>query len=172
MSPFFAGITINSNGHITKGYTKLNDTYFSWDFYNNDNWKQSVTCQELGHDFGLGHQDENFNNGSLFSCMDYQDPPWPVPNDHDFAQLESIYGHTDSYDSYVTDSGGGDGGGGGGNGCNAPAGKGCNKSDVGNNNGDNGWGMSLGRHGQSETFIRIDRQGIRHITHVYWALGF
>ena len=166
-----AGITIDSNSHITSGYTKLNDSYFSSGFYNDPAWKQSVTCQELGHDFGLGHQDENFNNDSLFSCMDYQNPPFPSPNNHDFGQLETIYATTDSYDSFVTDTGG-DGGGGGGGGCNAPPGKGCNKSDVGNNNGDNGWGMSLGRRGQSETFIRIDRQGIRHITHVYWAIGF
>ena len=67
-----AGISLDSNGHITKGYTKLNDSYFSSSYYNNDAWKQSVTCQELGHDLGLGHQDENFNNWSLFSCMDYQ----------------------------------------------------------------------------------------------------
>src|SRR5210317_1528964 len=40
-----AGISIDSNGHITTGYTKLNDTYFSQSFYSTDPWKQSVTCQ-------------------------------------------------------------------------------------------------------------------------------
>jgi hypothetical protein len=65
-----AGISIYSNGHITTGYTKLNDSYFVMAYYNHDNWKQSVTCQELGHNVGLGHQDETFNNTSLFSCMD------------------------------------------------------------------------------------------------------
>ncbi len=166
-----AGISIDAEAHITKGYTKLNDTYFSKDFYNNFSWKQSVTCQELGHNAGLDHQDEDFNNQSLFSCMDYQDPPYEYPNGHDYVQLETIYGHEDSYDSYV-ESGGDDGGGGGTEPCNAPPGRGCNKSDVGNNNGDIGWGMSLGRRGQLETFIRIDPDGTRHITHVIWAIGY
>lgn len=165
-----AGISIDSSNHITTGYTKLNDTYFSQSYYNNDQWKQSVTCQELGHDIGLDHQDEDFNNQSLFSCMDYQDPPYEYPNAHDYEQLETIYGHTDSYDSYATD-GGGDDGGGGGNGCNAPPGKGCNKGIDPGHNGDIGWGMSLGRRGQVETFIRIDPDGTRHLTFVTWAVG-
>jgi opacity protein-like surface antigen len=167
-----AGISIDSNGHIVSGYTKLNDTYFSSSYaggyYDNFEWRQSVTCQELGHNVGLGHQDENFNNQSLFSCMDYQDPPYEYPNLHDYQQLEAIYDHLDSYDSYAT-SGGGDGGGGGG-GCNSPPGKGCNKGTVGNH-GDIGWGMSLGRRGQVETFIRIDPDGTRHVTHVTWVHG-
>jgi hypothetical protein len=158
-----AGISIDTNGHITTGYTKLNDTYFSWAYYNTPEWKQSVTCQELGHDIGLGHQDEDFDNQSLFSCMDYQDPPYENPNAHDYQQLETIYQHTDSYNSYA---GGGSGGGGGG--CNAPPGKGCNQAGA---NGDIGWGRSLGRRGQQETFIRIDPDGTTHLTHVTWAIG-
>ena len=164
-----AGISIDGNGHIVKGYTKLNDTYFSWDYYNSVDWKQSVTCQELGHDIGLDHQDEDFDNGSLFTCMDYQDPPFGYPNAHDYVQLESMYAHIDAYDSYDTgsapesdDSGGG---------CNAPAGKGCNKSGVKGSNRDIGWGMSLGRRGQSETFMRVDPDGTRHVTHVLWVHG-
>jgi len=79
-----AGISIDANSHITKGYTKLNDTYFSMIFYNDPSWKQSVTCQELGHNVGLHHQDEDFySESSLFSCMDYQVPPYPSPNTHD-----------------------------------------------------------------------------------------
>jgi len=161
-----AGISLDSAGHITSGYTKLNDTYFGMDFYNNYDWKQSVTCQELGHNVGLDHQDEDFNNTPLKSCMDYQNPPWPAPNTHDFEQLQTIYGHVDAYDSY---DGGGDAGGGA---CNAPPGKGCNKGETPGHNGDIGWGMSLGRRGQHETFIRIDPDGTRHITHVTWALGY
>lgn len=166
-----AGISIDADGHITTGYTKLNDTYFSQSYYNNDQWKQSVTCQELGHNVGLGHQDENFNNGSLFSCMDYQDPPFEFPNGHDYAQLEAIYNHTDSYDSYVSPDTGGGGGDGDGGVCNAPPGKGCNKAASPGHNRDIGWGMSLGRRGQHETFMRIDPDGTRHITHVTWAIG-
>lgn len=160
-----AGISIDSAGHIVSGYTKLNDTYFAMSFYNNDQWKQSVTCQELGHNIGLGHQDETFDNASLYSCMDYQDPPYEFPNAHDYEQLEVSYGHLDAYDSY---EGGGDSGGGG---CNAPAGKGCNKGETNGHNGDIGWGMSIGRRGQTETFMRIDPDGTRHITHVTWAIG-
>lgn len=160
-----AGISIDSNGHITTGYTKLNDTYFSTSYYDNFSWRQSVTCQELGHNVGLDHQDEDFYNTSLFSCMDYQDPPFEYPNAHDDEQLQAIYGHLDSYNSYA----GGDGGGGGGGGnCNAPPGKGCNKSGA---NGETGWGASLGRRGNAETFIRIDPDGTVHLTHVTWAIG-
>jgi hypothetical protein len=162
-----AGISIDTNGHIVTGYTKLNDTYFSQAFYNTPDWKQSVTCQELGHNVGLDHQDEDFNNNSLFTCMDYQDPPYPFPNAHDYDQLEAMYGHLDGYNSYLT---GGGGGGGGGGGCNAPPGKGCNQGAV-RNNGDIGWGISLGRRGQLETFIRIDPDGTRHVTHVTWVEG-
>ncbi len=163
-----AGISLDSDGHITTGYTKLNDSYFTQAYYNKDSWKQSVTCQELGHDVGLGHQDETFNNGSLFSCMDYQDPPYEYPNAHDYDQLAAIYGHTDSYDSY---SGGGGGGGDGGT-CNAPQGKGCNKAGNNGHNRDIGWGASLGRKGNAETFIRIDHDGTMHLTHVTWAIGY
>jgi hypothetical protein len=162
-----AGISIDNQGHITTGYTKLNDTYYSpGSYYDNDDWRQSVTCQELGHNLGLDHQDEDFNNTSLKTCMDYQDPPWPVTNQHDFEQLQIIYGHADSYDSYAS---GGGGGGGGGGGCNAPPGKGCNQSGFA---GDVGWGASLGRRGNAETFIRIDPDGTMHLTHVTWAIGF
>lgn len=160
-----AGISLDTKGHITSGYTKLNDSYFSSSYYNTPGWKQSVTCQELGHNVGLDHQDENFDNQSLFSCMDYQDPPYAYPNDHDYVQLETIYGQLDSYDSYA-----GSGGGGGGDtgGCNSPQGKGCNRSGA---RGDIGWGASLGRRGNGETFIRIDPDGTTHLTHVTWAIG-
>jgi hypothetical protein len=162
-----AGISIDTAGHIVSGYTKLNDTYFTHPFYNNFDWKQSVTCQELGHNVGLDHQDEDFDNTSLKSCMDYQDPPFPSPNRHDFDQLESIYGHPDSYNSYA-----GSGGGGGGGECNAPPGKGCNKAGTGPGEGDRGWGVSLGRRGAHEKFIRIEPNGMRHITFVTWAERF
>ena len=161
-----AGISIDSNGHIVTGYTKLNDTYFSQSPYNAPAWKQSVTCQELGHNVGLDHQDEDFNNTSLFSCMDYQNPPYEYPNSHDYEQLATIYGHLDSYDSYA---GGGDDGGGGT--CNAPPGKGCNKADVGHGNSRADWGLSLGRRGATEKFLRIDRDGMRHLTFVTWVEG-
>lgn len=163
-----AGIYVDANGHIVKGYTKLNDTYFSTSDYDDPLWKRSVTCQELGHDLGLDHQDEDFYNQSLFTCMDYQVPPYPYPNSHDYDQLVSIYGHLDSYDSYAGGApapvDGGDGG------CNAPANRGCNKGQ-GAGDGSVGWGMSIGRRGQTETFERINPDGSRVITFVTWANG-
>jgi hypothetical protein len=101
-----------SNGHISQGTTKLNDTYFSMARYNTDAWRQFVTCQEVGHDFGLAHQDENNNNTNLGSCMDYTAYPDGggtggsksnrAPNAHDYAQLDAIYDHVDSANSWFS----------------------------------------------------------------------
>lgn len=95
-----AGVYASEN-HITKGYVKLNDTYFNTSTYNKPEWRRLVMCQEVGHTFGLGHQDEGFNNGNLGSCMDYTDNPLGPPSNehpdtHDYGQLETIYGHSDS----------------------------------------------------------------------------
>ena len=103
-----AGISV-SGSHITKGYTKLNDTYFEMQQYNTPAWRRMVTCQEIGHDFGLDHQDEVFDNPNLGSCMDYTndpdggpggasntDPSNEHPNQHDYDQTATIYSHTDS----------------------------------------------------------------------------
>jgi hypothetical protein len=107
-----AGISL-SGGHIVKGYTKLNDTYFNMQQYNTTAWRRLVACQEIAHDFGLGHQDETFNNANLGSCMDYtndpdggaggfssNDPSNISPNAHDFDQIASVYSHFDSTNSY------------------------------------------------------------------------
>ncbi len=93
-----------SGKHITQGTVKLNDTYFSTTRYNTPTWKQFVTCQEIGHTFGLGHQDENFSNTNLNTCMDYANDPTSNqhPNTHDYYQLQMIYGHLDSTNSYST----------------------------------------------------------------------
>jgi hypothetical protein len=90
-----------SGSHITQGVTKLNDTYFNTPKYNTPAWRRLVMCQEVGHTFGLDHQDEGFDNGNLGTCMDYtSDPDGPPsnehPNAHDYEQLVSIYGHADS----------------------------------------------------------------------------
>ena len=90
-----------SGNHITQGTAKMNDTYFNSAQYNTPAWKRMVVCQEVAHCFGLDHQDENFNNGNLGSCMDYtSDPDGPPsnehPNSHDFDQLVTIYTHLDS----------------------------------------------------------------------------
>src|SRR5262249_27429540 len=64
-----------SGSHITQATKKVNDTYFASPPYNTSSWKQMVMCQEVGHDFGLDHQDTNFNNTNLGTCMDYTNIP-------------------------------------------------------------------------------------------------
>jgi len=90
-----------SGSHITKAITKVNDTYFNTSTYNKPAWRRLVMCQEIAHDFGLDHQDENFKNANLGSCMDYtSDPDGPPsnehPNAHDFEEIDIIYEHLDS----------------------------------------------------------------------------
>ena len=87
-----------SGTHIVQGTTKLNDNYFNTAKYNTPAWRNLVMCQEVGHTLGLDHQDENFSNGNLGTCMDYTNNPESNqhPNPHDYQQLESIYSHVDS----------------------------------------------------------------------------
>jgi len=84
--------------HITKGVTKLNDTYFNTVRYNTPAWRNLVMCQEVGHTLGLDHQDENFSNANLGTCMDYTSDPTSNqhPNDHDYDELALIYAHLDT----------------------------------------------------------------------------
>ncbi len=52
-------------------------------------------CQEIGHTFGLGHQDES--GADLHTCMDYASNPDAdnnYPNQHDYEQLRAIYDPT------------------------------------------------------------------------------
>ncbi|MBI2120088.1 MAG: hypothetical protein HYT94_00510 [Parcubacteria group bacterium] len=94
-----------SGGHITQGTVKLNDTYFNTATYNTPAWRNLVMCQEIGHTFGLDHQDEIFNNPNLGTCMDYTNDPSGTlygqlgnehPNLHDYEELEAIYAHLDT----------------------------------------------------------------------------
>ena len=87
-----------SGSHIVQGTVKANDTYFNTPTYNTTAWRNLVMCQEIGHTFGLDHQDENFVNPNLGTCMDYTNDPSTNqhPNQHDYDQLGTIYGHLDS----------------------------------------------------------------------------
>lgn len=94
-----------SGTHITQGTVKLNDTYFNTAKYNTPAWRQFVMCQEVGHMFGLDHQDEIFDNPNLGTCMDYTNDPDGTlnsqldnryPNAHDYGQIGDIYAHLDS----------------------------------------------------------------------------
>jgi hypothetical protein len=88
-----------SGSHITQGTVKLNDSYFSTSTYNTPAWKNLVMCQEVGHTFGLDHQDENSSNANLGTCMDYTNDPATNqhPNKHDYDMLDTIYAHFDSF---------------------------------------------------------------------------
>ena len=97
-----------SGSHITQGTVKMNDTYFKTAKYNTVAWRNLVMCQEVGHTFGLDHQDETFNNLNLGTCMDYTNypeggvhgsidygPSNQHPDTHDYDELTIIYGHSD-----------------------------------------------------------------------------
>ena len=142
--------------HITGGVTKLNDYYFNQTFYNNDTWRQLVTCQEIGHDYGLGHQNEDFNTDETSSCMEYTSNAAgnERPDAHDYEMLLDIYAHSD---------GGGGGRPGGGRG-------GGKKADVGNHPSD--WGRAIGSDasGRPNVYERIVGNEVI-VTHVTWAIG-
>lgn len=91
-----------SGGHISQGTAKMNDSYFNQATYNNPNEKLHVVCQEVGHTFGLDHQSTDGTTQN--SCMDYfsntganaGSTASTHPNDHDYAQLATIYSHLDA----------------------------------------------------------------------------
>lgn len=110
-----ASIWTDSKGHISQGTTKLNDTYYASAQYNTPAWRAMVMCQEVGHDFGLGHVNETFTDPNTGSCMDYTNDPSGTkgtngtaaniaPNAHDMQQLAIIYGHSDGYTSATASS--------------------------------------------------------------------
>ena len=179
-----------SGSHITQATTKLNDSYYSpsyaGGFYNTGPWRALVACQEIGHDFGLDHQDENFDNPNLGTCMDYTNdadgggtygPSNEHPNQHDYDQLATIYSHSD----------GGGGGSGGGGTCNPKSPK-CNNGagdaftfrEVGQPHPAQGtaavgnWGrtVSYDKAGRPDTFELDLGGGNRRLTHVFWVPGF
>ena len=141
-----------ANGHISQGVTKLNDTYFNTPKYNTYAWRQLVTCQEIGHDYGLGHQDENFQTDRTRSCMDYTSLPEgnEHPDAHDYEQLVKIYNHTESATSTF--------------------GRGATGAKAGGNTMAQ-WGrpISFTADGRPDVFQRMDASGMEVITHVFWA---
>jgi hypothetical protein len=156
-----------SGTHITKGAVKLNDTYHDQAPYRDAGWRDMVMCQEVGHIFGLDHQDEDFGNGNLGTCMDYTsypdaDPANRQPNAHDYYMLDSvIYSHTDS-------------------GCKGPAWK-CSGAQQApppafdmNLPGVAQWGrlVATSRDGGQSVFVQDFGGGHRVYTHTTWTLEF
>lgn len=153
-----AQIWITTGNHIAKGTVKVNDTYFNTGTYNTPAWKNLVMCQEVGHTLGLDHQDEDFYNAPLGTCMDYTWPdptPNQHPNKHDYEQLEAIYGgHLDSFTTLSQTLFG--------------AGKNQKKQD---NEDDGDLGKSIRRDGRNRTsvFEKDLGNGEKVFTFVFWT---
>lgn len=139
-----------SGSHITRGTVKLNDTYFSTATYNTPAWRNLVTCQEVGHTFGLAHQDENFNNANLGTCMDYTSDPSTNqhPNAHDYEELGIIYAHLDTTTTVSMPTPGGS--------------SGAEAAD---------WGrlVASAQDGRLATFVKDLGNGQQVVTFVIWA---
>lgn len=146
-----------SGDHINAGTVKLNDTYFSAAPYNTPEWRQMVVCQEVGHDFGLDHQDVQFANANLDSCMDYTDSPASNqhPNAHDYEQLTTIYTHLDAAPT--------------GGGC-PPKKPGCTSGATNSPSASAGdWGRVVHSQGRTAVYERDLGNGNRVVTFVIWA---
>ncbi len=153
-----------SGSHITAGTVKMNDTYFNTASYNTPGWKQFVVCQEVGHAFGLDHQDENFNNTNLGTCMDYTNNPDRNdgagnnihPNTHDYDQLATLYAHLDSFATVSASD-------------TKPGASGAAQS--GNFDNASEWGRAIrtSSDGNPSLYVRDIGNGNKVITHVIWA---
>ncbi|HSB91343.1 MAG TPA: hypothetical protein VLD63_15110 [Anaerolineales bacterium] len=151
-----AQIWITGSVHIVQGTVKNNDTYFgsSSYAYNNTAEMQHVICQEVGHTFGLAHQDES--GISLNTCMDYyhntsaSDTISTHPNQHDYDELGTIYAHLDSTTTVGS----------------LPA-----SFLSGDFSSPSAWGrlVSSSRDGRESTYLRDFGHGNILVTHVIWA---
>jgi hypothetical protein len=156
-----------SGSHITQGAVKLNDTYFNTVKYNTPAWRNLVMCQEVGHTFGLDHQDETFDNGNLNTCMDYTNDPSTnqYPNQHDYDELAAIYGHPDSTTTVgqTVQSGPGKG--------KMPPALADTDSDEPVQLGTAQWGKLIRstNHGRTELYELDLGRGHKILTHVIWA---
>ena len=159
-----AQIWTTRGSHIVQATTKVNDTYFNQAQYNTAAWRRLVMCQEIAHDFGLAHQDENFNNVNLGTCMDYTNDPdgggayGPSnehPNAHDFEQLVTIYSHIDRVTTVGTSAP-------------ADAPPGFMNADM---HAQENWGekVSESASGRSAIYVQDFGNGFKIITHVFWA---
>ncbi len=111
-------------------------------------------CQEIGHDYGLGHQDEDFNTDSTESCMDYTNVPAgnEHPDAHDYEQLLAMYNHTESGATITS---------------RAPA----SNAESGDTPADWGRAVHFTKDGRPDVFVQDLGNGNRKITHVFWAIG-
>lgn len=167
-----------SNGHISQGTTKLNDTYFNTAQYNTPAWRAMVACQEIGHDFGLGHTNEIFNNTNDGTCMDYTNAPDGGvvgsfdygannrhPNGHDYSMLNTVYNHDDGYMSANSSTNFGI----------RQVGQAPSRALPSEGSGDSPaeWGRAIHKDGEGRPDVFVKDLGAGHkvITHVFWAIG-
>lgn len=147
-----------SGTHIAQGTVKLNDTYFNTSTYNKPAWRNHVMCQEVGHTLGLDHQDENFGNPPLGSCMDYSSDPTlnQHPNAHDYEQLEAIYAHLDPITTVAKSAG---------------VSAAVRRSGDDEEEGPAKWGQEVrkGRDGRPSLYVSDHGRGQKVFTFVYWA---
>ncbi len=139
-----------SGDHITKGTVKLNDTYMQKAPYNTVAEKNHVMCQEIGHTFGLAHQDET--GADLGTCMDYSSSlNGQHPNAHDYEELETIYAHLDSTTTLASST------------------SNSGRQNIDDDNGN--WGVRVHRskNGRSEVYVRSDANNQKVITFVNLA---
>lgn len=164
--------------HITQATTKLNDSYHDSAPYNQPAWRSLVACQEIGHDWGLDHQDETFSNVNLGTCMDYTNAPAggvlngfnygpsnEHPNTHDYDELKAIYNHDDGYTTAVQSTNFGI----------RQVGRAVPQAPPSEGIGDSPaeWGRAIHRdsQGRADVFVKDFASGERAVTHVFWAPG-
>jgi len=145
-----ASINITGGTHITQGSAKMNDSYFNGGGYTETN-RQHVMCQEIGHTFGLDHQDES--GADLNTCMDYSNAlDNPSPNSHDYQELLTIYSHLDSTTTIGFAA--------------------TNSNPFFDEDAPENWGrlVSQSANGRSSTYVRENWDGSKKATHVFWTL--
>jgi hypothetical protein len=167
-----------TSGHISQATTKLNDSYFNTATYNTPAWRALVACQEIGHDWGLDHQDETFNNVNLGTCMDYTNAPdggvvggfnyGPGnrhPNTHDYDELKIIYNHDDGFTTTTAATNFGI----------RQVGKAVPQSLSSAGSGDSPaeWGRAIHKDAKGRPDVFVKDLDTKHkvLTHVFWAIG-
>jgi len=141
---------------------KINDTYFQTPKYDTKAWRNYVMCHEVGHALGLDHQDEDFHNETLGTCLDLTDHPRSNqrPNRIDYRDLERIYAEADGTTdvSHLPSAPSADR-------ASAPHGWGASASES--------WGdlVSGSVHGGERTFVNDLGNGRRIITMVLSSEG-
>jgi len=143
-----------TNGHISAMSSKLNDSYYNTPQFNTAGWRLYVVCHELGHAYGLAHQDEVFDNPNIGSCLDL---PLNVkgnegPNLHDYEMLATIYNHAESSLAPATST--------------ASA-----NLEPGNSPKDWGKATKFDRFGRPTVFVRVISPTEKIVTDVMWAPG-